>query len=92
MPKLKYIKVKPVDFDILVFTAANNIIGDNSCLAAWIIDIVRQNRKFLHTSCINSIIKRIGNISIPDYAMREQWHELKRQLEALQKEEVHDAT
>jgi hypothetical protein len=86
MPKLKYIKVKPEDFDVLIVAAARYAIG-RSYIVSWVADIIRQNRKLLHKSSIEAIIRSIVNApSLGHDIDRENWIDVKNKLEDIRRQ------
>lgn len=85
MPKLKYLKVKPHDFDALAISALRYSIGRRSYITSWTADVIRAYRKFLHPKTVDVMIRDIVNAkSLGDEQIDQpHWVDLKNKLEEL---------
>lgn len=86
--KLKYIKIKPHDFQALAVCSLRYAIGRKSYMPSWIADTIKQNRKFLDEGAIDCLIRGIVNAhSLGDECIDAPvWIDLKNKLEDLRRQ------
>lgn len=90
MPSLKYTKVKPQDFDMMLISSVRYVLGRKSYIVSWVADVVRQYRHLLADQTIDTIIRDI--VSYPDLGDGQidlvVWVDIKNKLEELRHERL----
>jgi len=88
MPRTKYVKLKPADFEALLICSIRYSLGRRSYITGWVSDIIRAYRGLLSSNTVDVLIRDIVNApSLGDESIDAKfWIDLKNKLEEVRRE------